>query len=580
MPGTTPNTGLTYPLLADAADIEAAVKTPLLQIDAMRIGRRALPLSAQAVLETGQVGQIRAGRQLANADFTNMGLAAPLGLWNLSDLTDASGNARTLTNKGTVPFGVGINGAATTAAQFAGSTAQALYILNAAWQQIRTGSWGGWFRAAKRGTQQAIMAKWSTAAGQQVFTMQVNTSNTITGFISTDGTGNVSATGATDVADDRWHFLVATFDATRTRLYIDGAFDGQSLPTAGTLALFAGTAPLAIGGQGDVATATVNPFYGRVDEAFLTGDVLSDDQVRNLYCASITHGLTDIAAAALTPRTAMLKVRRRRRGGNLVVGDFPSTPSRLYTFTGGIVTNDGSDADGAAGTTATLLPNPGTGAIVDVADADGSAGGAKSFSGAHTGLSGTDAGLPATTASRSFGGWLKTTVTAAPGQGILAWGTVNTADAKLYTAAGSVGTSSGADVITGSYAADGLWHFAVVVEDNAAADGVKRKLYLDGRIVGGSTVLTSLTLVGANRFRVGAAADGTQPFVGQIDDAFVFSGALTAEQVRTLYNKGSQALAASPKSEGDHVEAMEATRLLAVFDSLEGVDQVDLEVMA
>ena len=56
-----------------------------------------------------------------------------------------------------------------------------------------------------------------------------------------------------------------------------------------------------------------------------------------------------------------------------------------------------------------------------------------------------------------------------------------------------------------------------MVEDNAAGDGVRRKLYFDGRLVGGSTVLNSITLAGANRFRIGAYADGTAPFTGQID---------------------------------------------------------------
>jgi hypothetical protein len=538
-------------------------------------------VSAQQVLETGQTGQIRAGRQLTAADFTNMGLAAPLGLWNLSDLTDASGNARALTNKGTVPFGVGINGSATTAAQFAGSTGQALWIANATWQQIRTGSWGGWFRTAKRGVTQVFLSKLGATAAVSAFQVYVFGTGNVVGFDISNGTTYAgTGVGSSDVADDRWHFAVVTFDGTKARLYVDGALEAQQAPAASFAINGAASAPLNVGGSGaDAGAATVNPFYGRVDEAFVTGDVLSDDEVRNLYCASITHGLTDIAAAALTPRTVMLKVRRRRRGGNLVTGDFPSTPSRLYTFTAGAVTNGGSDANGAGGTTATLLPNPGTGAIVDVADADGSAGGAKSFSGAHTGLSATDAGLPATTASRSYGCWFKTSTV---GLGVLmAWGGLGAANARTVVATnGSLRFDSGTDLASGSFVADGQWHFFVGVEDNAAADGVKRKAYLDGRLNTLSTVLASITLAGANKFRIGADTDGTSPFTGQVDDAFVFSGALTAEQVRTLYNKGSQALAASPKSEGDHVEAMEATRLLATFDSLEGVDQVDLEVMA
>ena len=102
-------------------------------------------LAAVPVLDVGMSGQIRAGRQLAIADFTNMGLSAPIGLWNLSDLTDASGHGRALLNKGGVTFASGINGAANTAAQFQGNVNQALYISDTGAAdpfRITVGSWG------------------------------------------------------------------------------------------------------------------------------------------------------------------------------------------------------------------------------------------------------------------------------------------------------------------------------------------------------------------------------------------------------------------------------------------------------
>src|SRR3954467_6625697 len=92
------------------------------------MGHPLVVLSAQQVLDVGMANQIRAGRQLTPADFTNLGLGAPVGLWNLATLADASGNGRNLTNKGAVPFTTGILGAAAGAVQFAGSPGQALYI--------------------------------------------------------------------------------------------------------------------------------------------------------------------------------------------------------------------------------------------------------------------------------------------------------------------------------------------------------------------------------------------------------------------------------------------------------------------
>jgi hypothetical protein len=140
---------------------------------------------------------------------------------------------------------------------------------------------------------------------------------------------------------------------------------------------------------------------------------------------------------------------------------------------------------------------------------------------------------------------------------------------------------SGGDVITGPFISDGQWHQAIVTEDNAAGDLVKRKLYVDGRIVGGSTVLTSLTLAGANSFRIGAASNASAP-VHRPDRRRVRHRLRHdhSNEVLGLYAKGSQDLGASPKNAGDHVERLDAASVLAVFDTLESQHTVDLGVVA
>src|SRR4051812_7755764 len=215
--------------------------------------------SAKQVLEVGQVGQIRAGRILTPADFTNMGLSAPLGLWNLGNVNDSSGNARNLTNKGSVTFDTGITGAASEAAQFTGSTAQALYIVDTGAAdpfRIRTGSWGCWFRTAKRGVGvgQFLISK-DGAAGVRGWSMYLSNTNAMVGQASVDGTNAVFSQGSSDVADDRWHFAVTTFDGTRLRVYVDGTLEAS---TALTGALVANAPPLNIGGAtADASTAAV-----------------------------------------------------------------------------------------------------------------------------------------------------------------------------------------------------------------------------------------------------------------------------------------------------------------------------------
>lgn len=529
------------------------------------MGQGLAVVTAQPVLDVGVISQIRAGRQLTPADFTNMGLSAPAGLWNLSNFNDSSGNARNLTNKGSVPLGVGINGIASTAAVLAGSSAQALYIPDAGVAdslRIRTGSWGIWFGGAKRGIQQYLMSKFTATLFS--YGIAINGSGQVYAVVSIDGTANTLVLGTSDVVDQRRHFFTATFDGTNVITYLDGKFEA-TVRLSGAIASVA--APFNIGSRSaDASVASTDPYYGMVDEAFVTPDVLSEDQVRNLYAASISHGLGSV------PSVVSFAVRRKRRGAPLGVADFPAQPVRLHNFVAGAVTDQGSNNVPTAVQGGLVVPT--------VAGPDGGKDSALSFPGlGGYYLLSTDAGLPAGLSARSYGIWFKTAVKA--NQGLIGWGTIGSADAKLVTDGnGNSLFYSGADAVTGPFVADGLWHFGVVVEDNAASDGVKRKLYLDARVVANSTVMNSLTLAGAGRFRMAAVPDGTLPFNGQLSRAFVYSGALTLEQIRKLYDLGSQVLAPSPKDATDHLEAVEATRLLAIFDSIESCDSIDLAVIA
>jgi len=552
---------LPYPDIDDPADVPADMQQLAERLDLLiPAGAGAgLALNHATVLDVGMTGQVRAGRQLTLADFTGLGLSPPLGLWNLSNLADASGSGRNLTNKGAVAFASGINGAAATAAQFTGSTAQALYIADTGAAdpfRIKTGSWGCWFRTAKTTTQQVLISKAMTGA----YSMFLQVTTGLAGLVVyADGTTVLANPQSTSyVADDRWHFAVGTLDATQARLYVDGVLEAAALAA---FSAFTSSGPLNIGAWGaDGATVASSPHFGRVDEAFVTADVLTEDQVRNLYCARIPHTL------GLVPSGAKLNVIRRRRGAALAVSDFTTQPLRLHNFTAGVLTDEGSN--GAA------LTNNGT--AVPVAAADGSPGGAFSFAGAQS-LSATDAGLPSGTNARSYGCWFKTASTAV--QGIVGWGS-GFGDVRLTIETNGLIAWSTTDTVGGVFASDGQWHHAIVTEDNAAGDGVKRKLYLDGRCIGGSTVLNAITLAGANRFRVGCRPDAGAPFTGQVDGVFVCGYALTLEDVAKFYAKGSQPLSPSPKNAGDHVEAWDAAAVLVNFDSLDSNWQVDLGVAA
>lgn len=521
------------------------------------------PLAVTSQVAVGVTGQtatgLYPGRILAPADFTGLGLSTPIGLYNLSSVSDSSGNGRTLTNKGAITFDTGITGSASTAALFTGSTAQVFYITDTGAAdpfRIKTGSIGCWMRTAKRSTGQDWVSKWGTGAANS-YTL-TSSGNSAAFFISTTGADVPGVAGISDVMDDRWHHIVGIYDGTLIKLYVDGVLE-NSFPSSSPI--FGGAEPFNIGGRdADAGTATTQPHFGRIDEAFITSDVLSDDQVRFLYCSKIAH------AYPATPKQSWLQVRRQKRGADLATTDFPSTPVRLYA--GGSLVDLGSGATNVVANNTPLI----------VAGPDGVSTKAYNFVTASTqSLSATDAGLPSGTGSRSYGAWVKCNNVGAGG--IFGWGTTGTNDARLVlSAAGLIQAASGADVITGPFVADSQWHLILCTEENAPTDGVKRKLYVDGRCVGVSTTLTSLTLAGANRFRVGTNPDATSPYTGQVGPSFIIGAALTMNQVAILHDKSSQQLTNSPKNEGEHIEGMDATYLYLDMASLASNTLVDIQV--
>jgi hypothetical protein len=229
------------------------------------VGEDTAILSAASILDVGMNGQIRAGRQLTAADFTNMGLSAPIGLWNLSDLTDASGHGRALLNKGAVPLTTGINGKANTAAQFKADASQALYIPDSGAAdpfRIKMGSWGCWFKQPTQPSPAGnlnLMGKLGTVAGTYSFWLQQQPGS-FTSNISFDGTGATAARTYSNVWDNRWHFVVSTYDGCTLRLYMDGVLADA---IAGSGPLFSSSGPFNIGAYGaDSSTSAIIPFNG------------------------------------------------------------------------------------------------------------------------------------------------------------------------------------------------------------------------------------------------------------------------------------------------------------------------------
>lgn len=525
-------------------------------------------LSSASILEPGIANQRRAGRVLTVADFTTLlGLSTPVGLFNLGTIANL-GSGGALVNKGAVTFGKGITGATPEAAIFSGAVGQALYIADtgaADPYRIPYGSFGCWFKTAKRGASQVLMSKEVPAqtAATSAFAFQLLTSNVLS-FQFSDGAGYPSGTtvaGTTDVCDNKWHHAVVTYDGGLLCLYVDGMLEMAS-PCVSRINIGA-SGPFNIGGLGaDSGNNAVGPHYGLIDEVFVTPDVLSEDQVRMLYAAKIAHG------AAFTPTKVDLMVRRLRKGAEIVSGNFPAAPLHLYNFLAGVLTDAGSLNN-------TLTNN---GAAVSCPGVNGLKGNAFNLNSAlNQYLSATDTGLPAGTNSRSMGCWFKTLDTGT--KAILAYGTGATAIQIRTVAGGALDVWDGlTQTLSSVPVCDGRWHFVVLVIDNAAVDQQKTKLYVDGKLMASAQVFSGTTLVGANGFLIGKRSDTAAYLNGIVDSAFITGNALTAEEISTLYALGSLSLGTSPKSEGDHVERLDATDIYLICDTLESQYQIDLAV--
>jgi hypothetical protein len=92
--------------------------------------------------------------------------------------------------------------------------------------------------------------------------------------------------GETEVADDKWHHLVATFDGKEKRIYVDGELDAKI--AAPSKVIGAGAARfgfIGIGSEAAAFDAAVGPtwaFNGLIDEFLLFHRALSEKEVESL----------------------------------------------------------------------------------------------------------------------------------------------------------------------------------------------------------------------------------------------------------------------------------------------------------
>ena len=143
---------------------------------------------------------------------------------------------------------------------------------------------------------QAIVTK-----GDSSWRLQRNAASSTLAF-DTTGLSPMSLTGRTAVDDGQWHYIVATYDGSYKKLYVDGYLDASQAVT-GTLA--ANDRLVGIGGNSDYPARAFN---GWIDEVAIYGRALSQFEELQHYGAGLgargfmltearldIPGLTDVA---------------------------------------------------------------------------------------------------------------------------------------------------------------------------------------------------------------------------------------------------------------------------------------------
>lgn len=140
-------------------------------------------------------------------------------------------------------------------------------------------------------------------------------------------------------------------------------------------------------------------------------------------------------------------------------------------------------------------------------------------------------GITGTTA-RTMNFWVKYTSTS--GDGMVTFGTTGTGNGFSALAVSNQLYFGGESADVGPSGAalnDGNWHMCTITYD-----GTTIRLYTDG--TAGSTGTPTLNTAAAHLF-VGERNDGSSKFTGDIDEVYLWTRALSAAEVTSLYNGGA-----------------------------------------
>lgn len=105
-----------------------------------------------------------------------------------------------------------------------------------------------------------------------------NTYNTVSFHFNVYGGGEYQANGSTDVFDNEWHNVIAVYDGSEIRLYVDGKLDASAKAVA---AVNTSGDPVYIGSR--VSSTSSRNWIGSIDEVRIYDRALEDSELLWLY---------------------------------------------------------------------------------------------------------------------------------------------------------------------------------------------------------------------------------------------------------------------------------------------------------
>ena len=235
----------------------------------------------------------------------------PGGYWRLGETSGTTAAGETGLNPGTYQNGVtlGQPGALTAdtnkAASFDGVDDIVSVASSSSLSATTAVTVEAWVKRSKTGTWQNIVAKpGAGAAAKQNYALWLNTTNQVVAIF---GNGTAAAITYSPPIDTNWHYLAATYDNTKARIYIDGLLQAT---TTSSIRLTANTQPITIGRTTD----DLRMFKGVIDEVAVYRVVLSPRRIQLHYAKG---NAIDTVAPAVTLTTPGRKSSTRNTSPHL-----------------------------------------------------------------------------------------------------------------------------------------------------------------------------------------------------------------------------------------------------------------------